>query len=86
VTWIWRQGRSAFSGNNFRRRVWLPALRKAGLPVIHFHDLRHTGNELAANAGAGLRELMDHMGHSTPRAALIYLHGGKERQQASPTP
>jgi hypothetical protein len=25
---------------------------------------------------------MDRMGHSTPRAALIYQHGSKERQQA----
>lgn len=32
---------------NFRQRVWLPALRAAGLPVFHFHDLRHTGNTLA---------------------------------------
>jgi integrase len=66
---------------NFRRRVWLPALQKAGLPPIHFHDLRHTGNTLSANAGANLRELMDRMGHSSPRAALIYLHGSDERQQ-----
>jgi integrase len=57
---------------NFRQRVWLPALRAAELPVIHFHDLRHTGNTLAASAGAGLRELMDRMGHSTARAAMIY--------------
>src|SRR5215471_8954612 len=41
----------------------------AGLPRIHFHDLRHTGNQLAADAGASLRELMDRMGHSTARAA-----------------
>jgi integrase len=68
--------------SNFRRRVWLPALQEAGLPMIHFHDLRHTRNELAATAGAGLRELMDRMGHFTSRAALIYLHGSKERQQA----
>ena len=67
---------------NFRQRVWLPALRAAGLPVIHFHDLRHTGNTLAASAGAGLRELMDRMGHSTARAAMVYLHGTNERQQA----
>jgi len=33
--------------SNFRRRVWLPALRAAELPAIHFHDLRHTGNTLA---------------------------------------
>ncbi|MFH8679551.1 tyrosine-type recombinase/integrase [Streptomyces lydicus] len=29
--------------NNFRR-VWLSALRAAGLSDVHFHDLRHTGN------------------------------------------
>ena len=67
---------------NFRIRVWLPALRAAGLPMIHFHDLRHAGNMLAADAGAGLRELMDRMGHSTTRAALTYLHGNDERQRA----
>ena len=68
--------------SRFRSRVWLPALRAAGLPLIHFHDLRHTGNQLAADAGAGLRELMDRMGHSTTRAALLYLHGSDERQHA----
>ena len=66
----------------FRQRVWLPALRAAGLDGVHFHDLRHTGNTLAANAGASLRELMDRMGHDSERAALIYLHGSDRRQQA----
>lgn len=68
--------------SNFRRRAWLPALKAAGLPSIHFHDLRHTGNDLAADTGASLRELMKRMGHSTTRAALIYLHPKDERQQA----
>jgi hypothetical protein len=27
-----------------------------------------------------LRELMDRMGHSSTRAALIYLHGSDDRQ------
>ena len=67
---------------NFRRRFWVPALEAAGLAAMHFHDLRHTGNMLAADAGANLRELMDRMGHSTTRAATVYLHGGDERQQA----
>ena len=49
---------------------------------MHFHDLRHTGNMLAADAGANLRELMQRMGHSTTRAATVYLRGGTERQQA----
>jgi integrase len=65
--------------SNFCRRVWRPALRAAGLPMIHFHDLRHTGNQLAANAGANLREPMDRMGHSTTRAAMAYLHGSDQR-------
>ena len=48
---------------------------------MHFHDLRHTGNTLTAGTGANLRELMDRMGHSSTRAALIYLHGSDARQQ-----
>lgn len=60
-----------------------PALAEAGLSSgTHFHDLRHTGNTLTAAAGASLRELMDRMGHSSPRAALVYLHGSDARQQA----
>jgi integrase len=43
-----------------------------GLTGIPFHDLRHTGNILTSEAGATLRELMDRMGHSSTRAALIY--------------
>jgi len=67
--------------SNFYRRVWLPAARKAGLPSVHFHDLRHTGNTLTADAGANLRELMERMGHSSTRAALVYLHSTTERQR-----
>ena len=37
---------------------------------------------LAADAGANLRELVDRMGHSTSRAAMVYLHGSNEGQQA----
>jgi integrase len=67
---------------NFRRRVWIPALAKCGLSGTHFHDLRHSGNMLTAATGATLRELMDRMGHSSPRAALIYLHSNDARQKA----
>jgi integrase len=64
---------------NFRRRIWLPARAATGLS-IHLHDLRHTGNQLVAEAGANPRELMERMGHSTSRAALIYLHSTSARQ------
>ncbi|MEV3980849.1 site-specific integrase [Nonomuraea sp. NPDC049758] len=66
---------------NFNRRVWAKALKDADLPQIHFHDLRHTGNTLAASAGASIRELMARMGHSSTRAAMIYQHSTDERQR-----
>lgn len=66
---------------NFNRRVWAKVLQVAGLPKIHFHDMRHTGNTLAASAGASIRELMTRMGHSSTRAALIYQHSTDERQR-----
>jgi hypothetical protein len=50
-------------------------------PGFHFHDLRHTGNSLAASAGASTRELMHRMGHSSMRAALIYQHATSERDR-----
>ncbi|WP_311686930.1 hypothetical protein [Streptomyces dubilierae] len=46
---------------------------------LHFHDLRHTGNALAASTGASTRELMARMGHSTAWAALIYQHASAAR-------
>ena len=57
--------------SNFNRRVWQPACAAAGLDNFHFHDLRHSGNTLAASTGASLKELMRRMGHASPRAAMI---------------
>jgi len=70
--------------SNFGRRVkWKETIAKAGLPAgFHFHDLRHTGNQLAANTGATTRELMHRMGHGSMRAALIYQHATTERDRA----
>jgi integrase len=73
---------TALSNTNFRRRVWVPALAAAGLSEIHIHDLRHTGNQFTADAGANTRELMVRMGHDSERAALIYLHSSDKRQRA----
>jgi integrase len=73
---------TALSGTNFRRRVWVPALAVVGLECVHIHDLRHTGNQFTANAGANTRELMVRMGHDSERAALIYLHSSDQRQRA----
>ena len=47
---------------------------------LHVHDLRHTGNTLTAEAGASLGEPMNRMGHSSTRAARIYLHAREEHE------
>src|SRR5436190_7379178 len=61
--------------SNFRRSTrWSAMVAAIGAPGLHFHDLRHTGNSLAAASGASLRDLMDRMGHDSARAAMIYQH------------
>ena len=51
------------------------------LPGLHFHDLRHTGNTLAAQAGVSLADLKARMGHDSVRAAMIYQHAATEADQ-----
>jgi integrase len=59
---------------NFRRDSgWGTAVGKLAVPGVHFHDLRHTGNMLAA-PGASLGDLKARMGHDSARAAMIYQH------------
>ena len=68
---------------NFNR-VWKRAVTGAGIPEavgLHLHDLRHTGSTWSAQSGATLKELMAHIGHSSTRAAMIYQHAARERDQ-----
>lgn len=65
--------------NNFGSTTgWKRAVDSVGVLELHFHDLRHTGNTLAAPM-ASTRELMARLGHSSPRAVLIYQHATDER-------
>ncbi|QYG91171.1 site-specific integrase [Iamia sp. SCSIO 61187] len=73
-------------GVPFRRGTlyteWQKVMRVVGIEGLRFHDLRHTGNTLAASTGASTKELMARMGHASPRAALIYQHATAERDRA----
>jgi integrase len=72
---IWR--------GNFNKLVrWSTAVEKIGMPGLHFHDLRHTGNTVAARTGASTRELMARMGHDSTQAAIIYQHATAEADRA----
>lgn len=60
------------------------ALRVMGRTDIRVHDLRHTGQVLAAQSGATLADLMARLGHSSVNAAMKYAHaaGDHGRQVA----
>jgi integrase len=67
---------------NFRRDSgWSGAVAALEVPGLHFHDLRHTGNTLAAQAGVSLADLKARMGHDSVRAAMIYQHAVAEADQ-----
>ena len=71
-------GRPIWRGNFNKLVKWSESVQAIGAPGLHFHDLRHTGNTLAARTGASLRDLMQRMGHDSPAAALIYQHASAE--------
>lgn len=60
------------------------ALREMGRSDVRVHDLRHTGQVLAAQSGATLADLMARLGHSSVNAAMKYAHaaGDHGRQVA----
>lgn len=76
----------AASGGHLHPRTFGKAFDRAraaaGRPDLHFHDLRHTGATLTAQAGATIAELMARLGHSTPNAAMRYQHAGRDRDRA----
>ncbi|WP_247656910.1 tyrosine-type recombinase/integrase [Micromonospora sp. U56] len=65
-------------------QAFVRARKKVGLDGLTFHDLRHTGQTLAAQTGATLADLMKRLGHSSMAAARRYLHAvdGRDREIA----
>ncbi len=61
--------------DNFRHRVFAPAVRRTKLTGFRFHDLRHTYAALMVAAGAHPKYLQAQMGHSSIRVTLdLYGH------------
>ncbi|WP_234323089.1 tyrosine-type recombinase/integrase [Streptomyces bikiniensis] len=72
---------AALRGTTFGRK-WRKARDAVGMPrEFRFYDLRHTGNTLAADTGAKLKDLMVRAGQSSERAQLIYQHSTKAHQR-----
>jgi integrase len=45
-----------------------------GMDGFTFHDMRHTGQTLAASTGATLKDLMKRLGQASTVAAYRYMH------------
>jgi hypothetical protein len=69
------------------RQAFTRARRKVGLPGFRFHDLRHTGQTLAASAGATLKDLMRRLGqggdHPDTLTAAFHLAAELTEYQAA---
>jgi integrase len=80
--------------SHWRSRVWLRGLEEiergqrdrivARRPILDDpqptpHDLRHTFGTRLGDAGLGVHEIMELMGHETLESAQRYLHAGEDR-------
>jgi integrase len=74
--WVFTNGVGGFINvNNWRRRVFNKALKKAGLRRIRIHDLRHTYASLLIQAGESLAYVRDQLGHHSIKVTVdIYGH------------
>lgn len=58
--------------NNFTKRVFRPALERAGIKDFVWHDLRRTAGSRLAMAGKPLHTIGQILGQATPRVTAIY--------------
>lgn len=59
-------------------------LRRAGLPAIRFHDLRHTCATLLLRSGVNVKVVSEMLGHASTSLTLdVYAHVTPDMQQAA---
>jgi integrase len=51
--------------DNAIRRHFIPALKKAGLPKVSFHSLRHTNASIRIQSGQNIKYIQSQLGHSS---------------------
>jgi integrase len=56
------------------KRVWAAAIKKANLPGVTPHVLRHTLGSAAASSGEALLMVGSLLGHKNARSTQIYAH------------
>lgn len=70
-----RPGGEPLRGQHVTERMFKPILKRAGLPHIRFHDLRHTAATLLLAAGVPAKVVSEMLGHASVAFALhVYAH------------
>jgi site-specific recombinase XerD len=67
-------GTTPIDGNNFTKRVFNPAVKKAEIENFQWHDLRHTFASRLVMKGNDLRTVQELMGHKKIEMTLRYSH------------
>ncbi len=66
------------------RHILRRALRRAGLPALRFHDLRHLAGTLMSEAGVPPKRAQEILGHADVRTTLsIYTHAMRRKHDDS---
>lgn len=60
--------------DNWRKRVWEPAVTRSGIGHTRIHDLRHTYASMLLQSGASLARVGQLLGHASPSTTQIYAH------------
>jgi integrase len=67
--------RGPIDADKLLRHILRRALRRAGLPALRFHDLRHMAGTLMHEAGVSLKRAQEILGRASERTTLaIYTH------------
>lgn len=68
IFWIWPKNPDAISG------AWKPALKRAGISGLRFHDLRHEATSLFFEKGLNVMEVAAITGHRSIQMLQRYTH------------
>jgi len=66
--------------SNVRLRAYLPAIERAGLRMISFHDLRVTFITQCAEAGVPIVVIARWAGHTTTKTTELYLQSTRSAE------
>ncbi len=76
--------RGPIDADKLLRNILRRALRKAGLPALRFHDMRHLAGTLMSEAGVPPKRAQEILGHADVRTTLaIYTHTLKRKHDDS---